>query len=698
MPDRQPGTRLPGARVLGAALLAVVLTAPAAGAGTGQPEAPPSEVADPSLGPAAAIGPDVAAAVERTGRADVIIEFRATGPSGQGGSGRLSRHNTARLEQLARQLEIREIEPLATRRPLAVASVDRRSLASLGRSDQVVRVLPNRRHRIDSLTSATTTVRAPDAWSAGTTGAGQRIAIVDTGVDATHPFLGGRVEKEVCFSGGSTDPQIMGLCWPNSTFAEGPSAAAPCAALKMIGAVVPTECDHGTHVAGIAAGASGPPAARSGIAPGASLLAVQVFTADLDPNRCGGVAPCLVTFDADLLAALDWVTAEQLSVPNIAAVNLSLGGRGSGGYCDTDPLKPSIDALAALGVTTVAASGNSGSKTRVASPACISTVLAVGAVDDSTGTVPWFSQSGTALDLLAPGVDIVSSVPGGGYARWSGTSMAAPFVSGALALLQQARGPLSVLVEERLLKRNGQPITDGSRVTPMVRIDRILSDQPGIGSIDSAGGGPGSISAAGWGLDLDTVAAIRVQVLVDGVIQQTVTAGLARPDVEQAFPGYGSAHGWQLSLTGISAGPRQVCVQALNETGSALFPGTSGTPALIGCRTVTVPGGNPFGTLDSAIGGPASITTAGWAIDPDTTNPVQIHLYVDGIWRAATTANLTRPDVGAAYPAYGNNHGWHTTIGPLSPGQRQLCAYAINQATGTTNPLIGCRTVTVPGG
>ncbi|WP_334143993.1 S8 family peptidase, partial [Rhabdothermincola sp.] len=583
-----------------AVALAVVCTAVLATVPGTSPAAPANSMAgtDPSREGAAQVAPEVEAAVEAGGSTEVIVEFEPRAPHES------PEARTERIEQIAGAAGIDRIQPLGTRRPLAVASVDRASLDALEQSGEIARVMPNRRHTLDSLTSGTSAVGSPLAWSSSITGAGQRIAILDTGVDATHPFLSGRVQKEACFSRGSTLSLLKGLCWPDATHTEGPAAAYPCASLVMDDpGAVPEACDHGTHVAGIAAGSGGPPPATSGVAPGASILAVQVFTADYSSTRCGGPVPCLATFDADLIAALDWVVGEQLASPNIAAVNMSLGGGGTSGACDTDPLKPAIDALAALGVTTVGASGNSGSKSRIVSPACISTVLAVGALDDQTGTVPAWSQSSSALDLLAPGVNIVSSLPGGSYGTWSGTSMAAPFVSGALALLQQVRGPLSPQVEEQLLKRNGAPVSDGGRTTPMLRIDWALGDQPGIGSIDSAIAGPGSISAAGWALDLDTPAAVQVQVRVDGQLRQTVTADRPRPDIGSAFPGYGSGHGWQVQVGGLAAGPRQLCVSVLNQTGSALFPGTAGSPALIGCRAVTVPGGNPFGSLDSATGG-----------------------------------------------------------------------------------------------
>jgi hypothetical protein len=101
---------------------------------------------------------------------------------------------------------------------------------------------------------------------------------------------------------------------------------------------------------------------------------------------------------------------------------------------------------------------------------------------------------------------------------------------------------------------------------------------------------------------------------------------------------------------------------------------------------------DPIGFLDAATAvGPNTVRLSGWALDPDTYGPLEIHVYVDG-QPTGGVANQPRPDIGAAYPGWGDNHGF-TIDAPVSEGTHQACAYAINQPAGT-NPLLGCRTVT----
>ena len=124
------------------------------------------------------------------------------------------------------------------------------------------------------LTDSAPLVEADQAWNAGYDGTGTVIAVLDTGVDKTHPFLAGKVVEEACYS--KTEPGVSQTLCPNGLDQQiGPGAAAPCTL---------TNCFHGTHVAGIAAG-NDPSAAQpiAGVARGASVFAIQVFTKVIDP-------------------------------------------------------------------------------------------------------------------------------------------------------------------------------------------------------------------------------------------------------------------------------------------------------------------------------------------------------------------------------------------------------------------------------
>jgi hypothetical protein len=152
------------------------------------------------------------------------------------------------------------------------------------------------------------------------------------------------------------------------------------------------------------------------------------------------------------------------------------------------------------------------------------------------------------------------------------------------------------------------------------------------------------------------------------------------------YPGYGPDHGFSATLSA-GGGPHTVCVSAVNVG--------DGSDTALGCRSTTVSTGPPFGSLDVVTTAIGSVTVRGWAIDPDTTSPITVHVYIDG-GAVALTANGNRPDVGQAHPLYGSNHGYSATLA-AGGGSHTVCAYGINVGAGT-NPQLGCRSVTVPGG
>ena len=105
---------------------------------------------------------------------------------------------------------------------------------------------------------------------------------------------------------------------------------------------------------------------------------------------------------------------------------------------------------------------------------------------------------------------------------------------------------------------------------------------------------------------------------------------------------------------------------------------------------------DPFGQIDSTGTVPGAVTAKGWAIDPSTSAPILVQMYLDGHTNAVTWANLARPDVGRAYPKAGPNHGYTLTM-QTTPGLHTVCLYAINTGPGTNRGL-GCRAVTVVSG
>lgn len=310
----------------------------------------------------------------------------------------------------------------------------------------------------------------------GYTGSGQIVAILDTGVDATHPALNsGKVVWQACFNSAGSWPNTVSIC-PNGTNTQlGGNAASPYPGTC-------TGCDHGTHVAGIAAGrdtnASG---YDGGVAPDAQIIAINVFTLFTSGSDCGSLpAPCALSFVSDQLEALEYLYT--LSTPgnspyynNIASANMSLGGGQYSGTCDADEpyyVTP-VQNLRNRGIAVVAASGNEGFLSAMGAPACVSNVVSVGASDDSDG-VGSFSNVSAAMDVFAPGVNITSSVPGGGYETWNGTSMATPMVAGTWALMKQAFPTYSVTQILSRLTSTGVPIADINHTKPRIDLDAAI--------------------------------------------------------------------------------------------------------------------------------------------------------------------------------------------------------------------------------
>ena len=220
---------------------------------------------------------------------------------------------------------------------------------------------------------------------------------------------------------------------------------------------------HGTSVAGIALGMD-EEETHHGVARGAGLISIQVFSdADGEP----------AAWTSDILAGLEHVYDLSL-FHDIAAVSMSLGGQtySSQASCDqaNSSRKAIIDQLWSAGIPTIVSSGNDGEEAAISSPACISSAISVGATSISD-RIPSYSNSGEFLSLLAPGHRIRTRTASGGYSTASGTSMAAPHVSGAIAIIQEA-APESSLEEILFaLQFTGTPVTDSRNDLTFPRID-----------------------------------------------------------------------------------------------------------------------------------------------------------------------------------------------------------------------------------
>ncbi len=294
----------------------------------------------------------------------------------------------------------------------------------------------------------------------GYSGAGQTIAVLDTGVDKTHPFLAGKVVEEACYSSNLTG--VTSLCPNGSTAQTGPGAGVDCN-LSISG------CGHGTHVAGIAAGRG---AGFSGVAQDANIIAMQVFSRF---TSCGtGPSPCARSYTSDQIKALERVYQLRHTY-NIAAVNMSLGGGSYAGPCDAthSAIKAAIDNLRAAGIATVIATGNDGYTGSISGPACVSTAVSVGATTKADALAS-YSNSVSWLSLLAPGSSIESSIKGGAMGYMSGTSMATPHVAGAWAVLKSKKPTASVDEVLTALQASGVGVTGKGVTRPRIHVSQAL--------------------------------------------------------------------------------------------------------------------------------------------------------------------------------------------------------------------------------
>jgi subtilisin len=253
-------------------------------------------------------------------------------------------------------------------------------------------------------------IDADNVQAGGLNGAGVKVAIIDSGVDTSHPDLVGRVVQSLSFVSSST------------------------------GSTSGTEdnCGHGTHVTGtVAANKNG--FGVAGAAPGVSIYNLKV----LELSRSIFGTSCSGSW-ASVAYAIQWAANNGIDV-----INMSLGGSSG-----NSALADAVAAAYNKGVVIVAAAGNSGNSAgtgdNVGYPAKYPQVIAVAATTSSDARAS-FSSTGPAVELAAPGASIKSTTPNNTYSTWDGTSMASPHVAGVAALVIQANpGMTNEEVRQRL--------------------------------------------------------------------------------------------------------------------------------------------------------------------------------------------------------------------------------------------------------
>ena len=376
----------------------------------------------PAPAGAGSVSPAAMAAVQREGRVRVLLTLA---PAQQARtSAALAAEVDALLSSLPPGSEVaRRFETV----PALALVVDRDGLAALAASRGVDRVDLDEGGQ-GALLQGLPLARIDAVQGAGWSGAGIKVAVIDSGIRLDHQSFAGRVVGEACF--------CTGCCPDGGNTQVGPGSGA-------------NSHPHGTNVAGIAVGAPGVAGVPAGAAGAAAIVSIRV----LDANN----AFCCAS---DIVAALDWL---RVNHPDARVANLSLGTNARfAGDCDqsttfTQALAAAVNGLVAQGTTVSVSSGNNASSADMQAPACVANALSVGAVYDANvgpqsfgsvctaantaaDQVACFSNLSATTDLVAPGAPITAAGTGSQTATstFSGTSMAAPTVGGCAALLYQA--------------------------------------------------------------------------------------------------------------------------------------------------------------------------------------------------------------------------------------------------------------------
>lgn len=370
--------------------------------------------------------------------------------------------------------------------PWMTGRINRKALEKLERHPNVAMITEDIRVKVH-LAESGPLISSDAVHAAGYGGEGVAVAVIDSGIDTDHPDLQDDLLWEECF--------LYHGC-PGGGFG-GTRASGPGSAEDGLG--------HGTHVSGIITSGH---TTYKGIAPEAKIVAIKVID-DLGNGRA-----------SDTLAALDWVISNK-DLYGISVVNMSLGSTQTyAGNCD--PLNQAsaavADAAKAAGLVLFASSGNDAVSAGISEPACLSSVISVGAAYDAdVHAVNWgtctdsqteadqivcFSNVSTELDILAPGAKIDSSALGGGIISYSGTSMASPHAAGLAGLIIQKNPFLSPDDIENILKSTGIPTYDS-------RVDLIFPRVESVGALNltpdpnpnltltTTGTGSGTVTGAG---------------------------------------------------------------------------------------------------------------------------------------------------------------------------------------------------------
>ena len=493
-------------------------------------------------------------------------------------------------------------------------------------------------------------IGANEVWQQlGVTGEGVRVAVLDTGVDISHPALQGKM-----FTVSPGDPYYPGG-WIEFDSNGNPVCSKP-----------HDTQGHGTHVSGTVLGGDGSNIVI-GVAPGAKLMHALVL-----PQGSGSFA--------SVLAGIEWAVSPYDCNGNPTnapahVISMSLGASGYYGDYLLDAVKQALEA----NIIVVAAIGNDGQGTS-SNPGNIWGVFGVGATDQndnvadfSSGEVvhyqsipnDWpfydtYPSSYVKPDFSAPGVDITSSVPGGGYEAWSGTSMATPHVSGTVALILSALGWTNWNVPDtpekvyEALKATAVDLGPQGQDTEYGwgRIDAYQAVEYALENYGGGGGGgqqPQTGVIEGTVTDASTGQPIAGATVTVGSVASTTTDSQGHYSVE-VEPG---TYTVTASADGYQSQSQTVTVQA-GETVTvnfALQPAQSSGPAKVAVI------GDPYGKIAGVLEAAGFQVVTYQSVDDFLANPdPSVKTAVVDHWKASDESYRPSADALVQFLSYADQH------------------------------------------
>jgi subtilisin family serine protease len=470
-------------------------------------------------------------------------------------------------------------------------------------------------------------------------GTGVTAYVVDTGIRRTNADFGGRVTRAAFDAFGGDGEDCNG---------------------------------HGTHVAGTIGGTT------YGVAKAVQLVPVRVLNCDGSGSVSG------------IVAGLDWVL--QHRAPGAPAlVNMSLGGASRSTSLDL-----AVERVTASGLLVVAAAGNSGSDACQVSPAGVPVAVTVAAVDATNDTRPSFSNTGTCVDLFAPGVRVLSTwhTADSATATISGTSMAAPHVAGAVALvLQRAPGATPAQITQRLLAQATTGVVQGGSTSPNLLLfaaDVAPQGPPAPVTDLTVTPGPGTASLSWTPPAGAGNVTVSVRAAAGATSPATPTAGTAVPSTSTSATETGLAGGTDYAFS----------VFAVDDEGRTAAPATT---QLLGTQLSASPSSSAVTSgADVTVRGTLTQRTSGATV---AAQPVQLLVRQRGTtaWSVATTTTSSstgvvsathRPSSNADYALRfaGGGTLLGSTSGVTAVDVRQAVSGAFNRTSaplGTTVYLSG---------